>query len=39
MQARKLPAEPLEALSESGYVDRISRERGARNAQSVSSYA
>ncbi|HXE06907.1 MAG TPA: TIM barrel protein [Acidobacteriaceae bacterium] len=38
-QARKLPAEPLKALSESGYIDRISRERGARNAQSVSSYA
>ncbi|HWG17421.1 MAG TPA: TIM barrel protein [Acidobacteriaceae bacterium] len=38
-EARKLPAEPLKALSESGYIDRISRERGARNAQSVSSYA
>ena len=38
-QARKLPAEPLKALGESGYIDRISRERGARNAQSVSSYA
>jgi L-rhamnose isomerase / sugar isomerase len=38
-QARKLPAEPLKALGESGYIDRTSRERGARNAQSVSSYA
>lgn len=38
-EARKLPPEPLKALGESGYVDRISRERGARNAQSVSSYA
>ena len=38
-EARKLPAAPLKALSESGYIDRISRERGARNAQSVSSYA
>jgi L-rhamnose isomerase / sugar isomerase len=38
-EARKLPAEPLKALSEGGYIDRISRERGARNAQSVSSYA
>ena len=38
-QARKLPAEPLKALKESGYVEKISQERGARNAKSVSSYA
>src|SRR6202453_690974 len=38
-QARKLPAEPLKALAQSGYVETISRERGARNANSVSSYA
>jgi L-rhamnose isomerase/sugar isomerase len=38
-QARKLPAEPLTELRESGYVETISRERGARNANSVSSYA
>jgi L-rhamnose isomerase/sugar isomerase len=38
-QARKLPAEPLAALKESGYVETISKERGARNANSVSSYA
>jgi L-rhamnose isomerase/sugar isomerase len=38
-QARKLPPEPLEALRESGYVEAISSERGARNANSVSSYA
>jgi len=38
-QARKLPAEPLKALKESGYVDKIGQERGARNAKSVSSYA
>jgi L-rhamnose isomerase/sugar isomerase len=38
-QARKLPAEPLKELRESGYVETISRERGARNANSVSSYA
>jgi L-rhamnose isomerase/sugar isomerase len=38
-QARKLPAEPLRALKESGYVETISRERGARNANSVTSYA
>ena len=38
-QARKLPVEPLQALKESGYVETISKERGARNANSVSSYA
>ena len=38
-QARKLPAEPLAQLKESGYVEAISKERGARNAKSVSSYA
>jgi L-rhamnose isomerase / sugar isomerase len=38
-QARKLPAEPLTELKDSGYVEQISKERGARNANSVSSYA
>jgi L-rhamnose isomerase / sugar isomerase len=38
-EARKLPGEPLAALRASGYVERISSERGARNANSVSSYA
>jgi len=38
-QARKLPLDPLEALKESGYVERIAQERGARNASNVSSYA
>jgi L-rhamnose isomerase / sugar isomerase len=38
-QARKLPAEPLKALKDSGYVETISAERGARNAKSVTSYA
>jgi L-rhamnose isomerase/sugar isomerase len=38
-QARKLPVEPLAALKQSGYVEAISKERGARNANSVSSYA
>jgi L-rhamnose isomerase/sugar isomerase len=37
--ARGLPADPLKALAESGYVERISKERGSRNARSVSSYA
>jgi L-rhamnose isomerase/sugar isomerase len=38
-EARKLPGDPLATLKESGYVDTISRERGAKNANSVSSYA
>ena len=37
--SRNLPADPLKALAESGYVDRITEERGARNGASVSSYA
>jgi L-rhamnose isomerase / sugar isomerase len=37
--ARGLPAEPLKALAESGYVEKITKERGARNARSVSTYA
>jgi len=37
--ARGLPADPLAALAESGYVEKVSRKRGARNAKSVSSYA
>jgi len=38
-EARKLPAEPLAELKTSGYVEKISKERGAKNANSVSSYA
>jgi L-rhamnose isomerase/sugar isomerase len=38
-QARGLPLEPLAALKESGYIETISRERGAKNAKSVTSYA
>jgi L-rhamnose isomerase/sugar isomerase len=30
---------PLEALKQSGYVEKISQQRGAKNANSVSSYA
>jgi L-rhamnose isomerase/sugar isomerase len=37
--ARGLPAEPLKALADSGYVERITKERGSKNARSVSSYA
>jgi L-rhamnose isomerase / sugar isomerase len=36
---RGLPAEPLKALAESGYVERITQERGSKNSASVSSYA
>jgi L-rhamnose isomerase/sugar isomerase len=34
-----LPEDPLAALRESGYVERIRAERGARNAKAVTSYA
>jgi len=37
-EARGLPADPLEALNLSGYVERTARERGSRSA-AVSSYA
>jgi L-rhamnose isomerase/sugar isomerase len=37
--ARGLPAEPLKALAESGYMEKITRERHSKNAASVSSYA
>lgn len=36
---RGLPEEPLTALAEGGYVEKITRERESRNANSVSSYA
>jgi L-rhamnose isomerase/sugar isomerase len=38
-KGRGLPEEPLEALRRCGYVERISRERGERNARSVTTYA
>ena len=38
-ESRKLPAEPLRALAESGYVEKVTRQRGSRNARNVSSYA
>jgi L-rhamnose isomerase / sugar isomerase len=37
--AHGLPLEPLKAFRQSGYLERAARERGARNAASVSSYA
>jgi L-rhamnose isomerase/sugar isomerase len=38
-QERGLPSDPLAALYESGYVERIAAERGAKNAVGQSSYA
>ena len=38
-QSHGLPADPLAAFRESGYMQRISKERAQRNAASVSSYA
>ncbi len=37
--SKGLPREPMQAFRESGYLDRITKERAARNARSVSSYA
>ena len=37
--ARGLPADPLEALRESGYIEKITGERGAAASKAVSSYA
>jgi L-rhamnose isomerase/sugar isomerase len=37
--SKGLPPDPLEAFRKSGYLERISRERGERNRTSVSSYA
>jgi L-rhamnose isomerase/sugar isomerase len=38
-KANGVPAEPLKAFRESGYLERAARERGAKNAAAVSSYA
>ena len=38
-RARGLAGDPLEALRQSGYVERITKERGARHAAATSSYA
>jgi L-rhamnose isomerase/sugar isomerase len=38
-ETHKLPLEPLAELKASGYVEKISNERGAKNAKSVTSYA
>ena len=36
---RKLPPDPLQALFASGYVQKVTEERGSRLPRSVSSYA
>ncbi len=38
-QARGLPADPLKALAESGYIEKITRERASRNSGAAGSYA
>jgi L-rhamnose isomerase/sugar isomerase len=38
-EARGLPLEPLRELAVSGYLERITGERGSKNASAVSSYA
>ena len=38
-RAKGLPSDPMRAFRESGYLERITSERRARNAASVSSYA
>ena len=38
-QSKGLPREPLKAFMESGYMERITKERAARNSQNNSSYA
>jgi L-rhamnose isomerase/sugar isomerase len=38
-QSKRLPADPLDASRQSGYLERISRERGGRNTQATGAYA
>lgn len=38
-QSKGLPADPMKAFRESGYLERITKERAAKNAHNVSSYA
>src|SRR5437879_6213219 len=37
--SKGLPKDPMEAFQQSGYLERITKERSVRNSQSVSSYA
>lgn len=38
-ESKGLPKDPMDAFRQSGYLERITKERAARNSQSVSSYA
>jgi L-rhamnose isomerase / sugar isomerase len=38
-ESKGLPEEPMEAFRQSGYLERVTKERSARNSQGVSSYA
>jgi len=38
-KANSIPTEPLKAFRESGYQEKAARERGAKNAAAVTSYA
>jgi L-rhamnose isomerase / sugar isomerase len=38
-RSRGLPVDPMEAFRQSGYLERITKERSVRNSQTVSSYA
>jgi L-rhamnose isomerase/sugar isomerase len=38
-KAKDLPAHPLDAFRQSGYLERITTERAARNSRNISSYA
>jgi len=37
--SKKLPTDPMEAFRQSGYLERITKERASRNAQGTSAYA
>jgi L-rhamnose isomerase/sugar isomerase len=38
-QFKGLPKDPMDAFRQSGYLERITKERSARNSKAVSSYA
>ena len=38
-ESKGLPRDPMESFRQSGYLERITKERAAKNAQNVSSYA
>jgi L-rhamnose isomerase / sugar isomerase len=38
-ESKGLPQDPMSAFRESGYLERITKERAGRNARSITSYA